>query len=54
MTRRTETMKKYKYRVVEAVDLQTLNEWGEQGWLVIDRHYGSALLVKEYEESDRT
>ena len=47
-------MKKYEYRVVEAVDLQSLNEYGQDGWLVIDRHYGKALLVKEYEGSERT
>lgn len=41
--------KKYIYKVIEAVDLQTLNHWGAEGWLVIDRHYGKALLVKEIE-----
>jgi len=43
-------MKKYKYLLVDRADIQTLNEYGEQGWLVVDRHYGKALLVKEYEE----
>ena len=54
MTKRTETMKKYKYQLIDRVDLQTLNELGAEGWLVIDRHYGKSLIVKEYEEGDRT
>ena len=44
-------MKKYRYKIVDRVDLLSLNEYGEQGWLVIDRHYGSALLVQEYEQN---
>ena len=47
-------MKSYEYRIVDRVDLLSLNEYGADGWLVIDRSYGSALLVKEYERSERT
>lgn len=41
--------KKYIYKVIEEVDLESLNHWGSEGWLVIDRHYGKALLAKEIE-----
>ena len=47
-------MKRYKYQIIDKVDMETLNEYGEQGWLVVDRHYGKALLVKEYDGSERT
>ena len=43
-------IKKYIYRVEEATDLHSLNLWGSEGWLVIDRHYGKSLLAKEIEE----
>jgi hypothetical protein len=46
-------MKKYEYKVVDRVDLLSLNEYGEDGWLVVDRSYGNALLVREYEGSER-
>ena len=55
MIRKGVIMKKYEYRFVDRVDLQSINEYGEQGWLIVDRHYGMALLVREYEQdSDGT
>jgi len=43
-------MKRYEYQVIDNTDLQTLNDWGSKGWLVVDRHFGKALIVKEIEE----
>jgi hypothetical protein len=41
---------KYEYKLVDKINLQSLNEEGQQGWMVIDRHYGNALLMRPINE----
>lgn len=39
-------MIQYEYKVIDKVDLQSLNHWGTEGWQVVDRYYGQALLMR--------
>ena len=53
MTRKTEKLKmskKYIYKVIDNIDLESLNHWGSEGWVVCDIYPPRALLVKEIEE----
>jgi len=41
-------MKSYEYKfLVEHPTLQVLNEQGAQGWIIIDRHHGNVLMMRE-------
>lgn len=41
--------KKYIYKVIDQIDLETLNYWGSEGWVVCNIYSPKALLVKEIE-----
>jgi len=43
-------MKSYEYKILLAKpSLALLNEHGAEGWIVIDRHYGNILMMREVE-----
>jgi hypothetical protein len=40
--------KNYEYKIVEASPtLEVLNREGADGWIVIDRHHGNILMMRE-------
>ena len=48
-------MKHFEYKVLRNDNtLEALNREGKQGWQVVSYDYKAVLLMREYEESDRT
>jgi hypothetical protein len=43
-------MKSYEYKIVQGIPtLAVLNAHGVEGWVVIDRHHGNILMMREVE-----